>query len=81
MAKELLDLHGYKSDQVEDAIDRFLMELSKSNLRKARIMTGKGTGTVKALAIKYLKMAGYSWSYEKLPNGKNNEGCLVIFLD
>ena len=81
MVKELLDLHGYKSDQVEDAIDRFLMELSKSNLRKARIMTGKGTGTVKALAIKYLKMAGYSWSYEKLPNGKNNEGCLVIFLD
>ena len=81
MAKELLDLHGYKSDQVEDAIDRFLMDLSKSSLRKARIMTGKGTGTVKALAIKYLKMAGYNWSYEKLPNGKNNEGCLVIFLD
>ncbi len=80
MAKELLDLHGYKSDQVEEAIDRFLMDLSKSNLKKARIMTGKGTGTVKALAIKYLKMAGYNWSYEKLPNGKNNEGCLVIFL-
>ena len=80
MAKELIDLHGYKSDQVEDAIDRFLMDLSKSSLRKARIMTGKGTGTVKALAIKYLKMAGYNWSYEKLPNGKNNEGCLVIHL-
>ncbi len=81
MAKELLDLHGFKSDQVEDAIDRFLMALSKSSLKKARIMTGKGTGTVKALAIKYLKMAGYNWSYEKLSNGKNNEGCLVIFLD
>lgn len=81
MAKDLLDLHGFKSDQVEDAIDRFLMDLSKSSLKKARIMTGKGTGTVKALAIKYLKMAGYSWAYEKLSNGKNNEGCLVIFLD
>lgn len=81
MAKELLDLHGFKSDQVEEAIDRFLMDLSKSSLKKARIMTGKGTGTVKALAIKYLKMAGYNWSYEKLSNGKNNEGCLVIFLD
>ena len=81
MAKEFLDLHGFKSDQVEDAIDRFLMALSKSSLKKARIMTGKGTGTVKALAIKYLKMAGYNWSYEKLSNGKNNEGCLVIFLD
>lgn len=81
MAKDLLDLHGYKSDQVEDAVDRFLVQLSNSNLKKARIMTGKGTGTVKAIVIRYLKMAGYQWSYEKLSNGKNNEGCLVIFLD
>ncbi len=81
MAKELLDLHGYKSGDVESAIDSFLMDLSKSSRRTARIMTGKGTGTVKALAIKYLKMAGYTWSYEKLPNGKSNEGCLVIFLE
>ncbi len=81
MAKDLLDLHGYKADQVEEAIDRFLVQISKSNLKKARIMTGKGTGTVKAIAIKYLKLAGYQWTYEKLPNGKNNEGCLVLFLE
>ncbi len=81
MAKDLLDLHGFKADQVEDAIDRFLVQISNSNLKKARIMTGKGTGTVKAIAIKYLKLAGYQWSYEKLANGKNNEGCLVLFLE
>lgn len=80
MAKDLLDLHGFKADQVEDAIDRFLVQISNSNLKKARIMTGKGTGTVKAIAIKYLKLAGYQWSYEKLSNGKNNEGCLVLHL-
>ena len=80
MAKDLLDLHGFKADQVEDAIDRFLVQISNSNLKKARIMTGKGTGTVKAIAIKYLKLAGYQWSYEKLSNGKNNEGCLVLNL-
>jgi len=80
MAKDLLDLHGYKADQVEAAIDRFLMQLSTSSLKKARIMTGKGTGTVQSIAIRYLKMAGYHWSFEKLANGKNNEGCLVIFL-
>jgi len=80
MAKDLLDLHGYKADQVEAAIDRFLMQLSTSSLKKARIMTGKGTGTVQSIAIKYLKMAGYHWSFEKLANGKSNEGCLVIFL-
>jgi DNA-nicking Smr family endonuclease len=81
MAKDLLDLHGYKTDQVEAAIDRFLMQLSDSQLKRARIMTGKGTGAVQSLTIKYLKMAGYHWAYEKLSNGKNNEGCLIVFLD
>ena len=75
MAKDLLDLLGFKADQVEEAIDRFLVQISNSNLKKARIMT------VKAIAIKYLKLAGYQWSYEKLTNGKNNEGCLVLFLE
>jgi DNA-nicking Smr family endonuclease len=81
MARDLLDLHGYKTDAVEEAVDRFLVQVSNSNLKRARIMTGKGTGAVKALVIRYLKLAGYNWSYEKLSNGKNNEGCLVIFLD
>jgi DNA-nicking Smr family endonuclease len=81
VAKDLLDLHGYKAEDVEDAIDQFLVKVSNSNLKRARIMTGKGTGKVQALTIKYLKLAGYPWAYEKLPNGKNNEGCLVIFLE
>ena len=80
MAKNLLDLHGYKTEDVEAAIDRFLMQLSQSSLKQARIMTGKGTGKVQAVAIKYLKLAGYQWSFEKLSNGKNNEGCLIIHL-
>jgi hypothetical protein len=50
-------------------------------LKRARIMTGKGTGKVKAVTVQYLKLAGYQWSYEKLSNGSLNEGCLVIFLD
>jgi DNA-nicking Smr family endonuclease len=81
MAKDLLDLHGYKADQVEDAVDKFLMKISNSGLKRARIMTGKGSGTVKDITIRYLKLAGYHWAYEKLPNGKNNEGCLVLFLE
>lgn len=81
MAKDLLDLHGFTTDQVEEAVDRFLMKVSSSNLKRARIMTGKGTGAVKALTINYLKRAGYPWAYEKMANGKDNEGCLVIFLE
>lgn len=81
MAKDLLDLHGYRGEDVEAAIDRFLVQVSRANLKKARIMTGKGTGTVKNITIKYLKLAGYPWTYERLPNGKQNEGCLIIHLE
>ena len=63
MPKDLLDLHGFKSDQVEDAIDAFLMKLSTSGLKQARIMTGKGTGTVQSLTTKYLKLAGYHYAF------------------
>ena len=80
MAKNLLDLHGYTTDTVEAAIDRFLMDLSKSSLKQAKIMTGKGTGKVQAVAIKYLKLAGYHYSFEKLANGRINEGCLIVHL-
>lgn len=81
MAKDLLDLHGFKTDEVEAAIDDFLMKLSRTTLKRAKIMTGKGTGKVKDMTIQYLKTAGYPWAYEKLSNGKSNEGCLVIFLE
>jgi DNA mismatch repair protein MutS2 len=81
MAKDLLDLHGKKTDEVEDMVDRFLMSANAANLKRARIMTGKGTGAVKSLVQKYLKMANYQWKYEKLSNGKDNEGVLVVFLD
>lgn len=76
-----LDLHGYRTDEAEAAIDRFLMSLTKKNLKRARILTGIGTGAIRSLTIKYLKRAGYQWEYERLKNGKINEGCLVIFLD
>ncbi len=80
MARDLLDLHGFRADEVEDAVDRFLVQISNSNLKCARIMTGKGSGKVRDITMKYLKRAGYTWQVEKLANGKANEGCLVIFL-
>ena len=80
MAKDLLDLHGVRGEDVEPKVDQFLVQISNSSLKKARIMTGKGTGVVQKLVMNYLKQAGYTWKYEKLANGKDNEGCLVIYL-
>lgn len=80
MARDLLDLHGYKTDDVLDAVDRFLSKANALSLPQVRIMTGKGTGAVKKQVIQILKQARYPWSYEKLSNGKENEGVLVVRL-
>jgi DNA-nicking Smr family endonuclease len=81
MPKNTLDLHGFKVDEVYDAVDSFIMSSNEANLKQVRIMTGKGTGKVKETVTQYLKQANYPWKFEKLSNGKNNEGVLVVFLD
>ncbi len=81
MAKDSIDLHGYKVDEVADEVDRFLMRLSSSNLKRAKIITGKGSGAVQKATISYLKQAGYQFAFEKSPNGKENSGVLILFLD
>lgn len=76
MAKSSIDLHGYSVDAVADAVDGFLVQLASSGLKRAKIVTGKGTGKVQKEVIRYLKLAGYPWEYD----GKN-KGVLVLFLD
>ncbi len=74
-----LDLHGCTVEDVDDRVDRFLTNNSKEN--RVRIVTGKGTGKVKAAVIRYLKLGRYPWIHEKLGNGKDNEGVLVVILE
>lgn len=81
MARDLLDLHGFKVDDVGAAVDRFMVQSVDQGLNRVRIMTGKGSGKVQAEVIKYLKQAHYPWQYEKGPSGKSNEGVLVVFLE
>lgn len=75
----LLDLHGYKTDEVFDAVEAFLRK--HENKSTVRIMPGKGTGKVKSHVIEYLRLAGYSWSHERLDNGNPNEGVLVVYME
>ena len=77
----LLDMHGYREEQVANAIDQFLRQAESKGLSQVRIMTGKGKGIVKKENLAYLKAAGYPWKYEKLSNGKDNEGVLIVFVD
>ena len=79
-ALPLLDLHGFKVIDVPDAVDRFLVAQTKRGASRIRIMTGKGTGQVKAAVQAYLKQGGYPFEFERLENGSRNEGVLIVFL-
>ncbi len=74
-----LDLHGYKTDDVFDAVENFLSR--HSSARQVRIMPGKGTGKVKAKVEEYLRLARYPWKFERLDNGKVNDGVMVVFME
>ena len=69
MARDLLDLHGCKIEDVWPRIDRFLRDAEAKELKQVRIMTGKGTGKVREATLKALKLGGYPHKAEKLANG------------
>jgi dsDNA-specific endonuclease/ATPase MutS2 len=73
-----LDLHGFKTDEVFDAVEKFLSQ--NTNKKQVRIMPGKGSGKVKGQVIEYLRLANYPWSFERMPNGQNNEGVMVVHM-
>ncbi|MES2855288.1 MAG: Smr/MutS family protein [Bdellovibrionota bacterium] len=76
-----LDLHGRTVDEVADLVDRFITAQTKKGSDQVRIMTGKGSGKVKAATTAYLKLGGFPFEFERLNTGGRNEGVLVVFLD
>jgi dsDNA-specific endonuclease/ATPase MutS2 len=75
----LLDLHGFRTDDVFDAVERFLRR--HESAAKVRIMPGKGSGKVKERVIEYLRLAGYPWSFERGGDGRGNEGVLIVHME
>jgi dsDNA-specific endonuclease/ATPase MutS2 len=74
-----LDLHAFRPEDVFDAVEKFL--LKHTNATQVRIMPGKGTGKVKAQVIEYLRLANYSWSFERLESGQANEGVMIVYME
>lgn len=77
----LLDLHGFKIEDVPDAVDRFIVACTRKGAARARIMTGKGTGAVKKAVTDYLRLGGFPFEAERGPTGTRNDGVLIVFLD
>ena len=73
----VLDLHGKQEDEVFDLLDRFIRE--HKDREQVLLIVGKGRGIVKRKTTEYLKLAHYSWSYEKV-RGTVNLGALLVDL-
>ena len=68
-----LDLHGFRVDDVYDALDRFIRDAEAKGHERVRIITGKGTGKVRDKAMEYLRIAHYAPKAE-------NEGSFWIAI-
>lgn len=77
----VLDLHGFRTDEVFDAVEKFIRQAEAKGATRAKILHGKGTGKVKEEVLRYLKATNYPSKAEKLANGAVNEGALIVFLD
>jgi dsDNA-specific endonuclease/ATPase MutS2 len=80
MARDVLDLHGCRIEDVWPRLDRFLRDAQERGLKQARIMTGKGTGKVREETLKALKLGGFPYKPEKLKDSRLNEGVWVVYL-
>lgn len=76
----LLDLHGENLLDVEAKVDRFITQAQAKGISEIRIMTGKGTGKIRAAVQKYLKLGGYYFQYDKTSNNQVNEGVLIVHV-
>ena len=80
MARDLLDLHGCRVDEVWPKVDRFLQDAEAQGLKQGKIMTGKGTGKVREETLKALKLGGFPYKAEKLKDGRPNDGVWIVYF-
>lgn len=78
MARDLLDLHGKRVEEIFDLVDRFIVVAQSAGLSEVRIMTGKGTGKVRDEVLRYLRQAKYPHRPEPLKHGRTNDGVWIV---
>ena len=72
-----------RGQRVEDALanlDRYLDAAYTAGLHSARIIHGKGTGTLRDVVRNELKMRSYVSRYEFAPDNQGGEGVTVVFF-
>lgn len=73
-----LDLHGFRKDDVFDAVDLFIIK--NHSATRLRILSGKGAGIVRQEVLRYLELGGYPWAYEVESSGSKNTGSIIVHM-
>jgi dsDNA-specific endonuclease/ATPase MutS2 len=75
-----LDLHGAKTDEVFDRVDRFLRREEGRGTACVRIIHGIGTGKVREKTLEYCRMTGHVPKPDLAVNGAKNPGSFLLYL-
>lgn len=82
MAKDFdyIDLHFVPPKLVKDVLEEFIVDSYKKNLKSIKIITGKGIGVYRMIAIKVCKSFDFIEKINIAPPWESGEGALYIYF-
>lgn len=75
------DIRGWRAEEVESELDRYLNDAYLSNLPMVRIVHGKGTGVLRQVVREILKRHSLVKSFRLGENGEGGDGVTVATLN
>ena len=73
-----LDLRGFRYEEAEDAIDKFLDDAIYANIKSVSIIHGFGTGTIRKLVHAKLDKNKYIEEYHYGGQGEGGQGVTIV---
>lgn len=75
-----LDLHGCSLDEAAILVENTINTCYKQNLRQIKLITGKGSGTIKSAVICWLEHHPKILGFKTAPSQDGGTGCLYILI-
>lgn len=73
-----IDLHGFFEREAIEAVEAFLFVAEQKNMKRVRIVTGKGTGVLQKAVRTWLGEQKYIFETAKITEG--GRGALIVKL-
>jgi len=73
-----IDLHGFFESEAIEEVEEFLLSSEQKNMKRVRVVTGKGTGVLQQAVRKWLLENQYVFETAKITEG--GSGALIVKL-